>query len=104
MLPAIAEGGHICALTIAKDLVVDLAAPPPILKEVATAAPLLCVVAVALQQGGAVAGEVSMGKAVVIGHDALRLVVEKSNMAHYNPAFDHFYDEYDIGPPLLQKV
>ena len=25
-------------------------------------------------------------------------------MAHYNPAFDYFYDEYDIGPPLLQKV
>ena len=44
--------------------------------------PLLCVVAVALQQGGAVAGEVSMGKAV-IGHDALRLVVEKSNMARF---------------------
>ena len=25
-------------------------------------------------------------------------------MAHFNPAFDYFYDEYDIGPPLLQKV
>ena len=41
---------------------------------------------------------------VLISHMQRDATPNYDLVASYNPAFDYFYDEYDIGPTLLQKV
>ena len=61
----------------AAEVVAAIAAPLAVLEVVAADAPHPRVVAVALQQGGAVGEEVGMGNAVVLQDDALLHLLEK---------------------------
>ena len=77
MLPAAAPAGPAPAVVVAAEVVAAVAAPLAVLEVVAADAPHPRVVAVALQQGGAVGEEVGMGNAVVLQNDALLNLIEK---------------------------
>ena len=77
MLPAAAPAGPAPAVVVKAEVVAAVAAPLAVLEVVAADAPHPRVVAVALQQGGAVGEEVGVGNAVVFQDDALLHLLEK---------------------------
>ena len=77
VLPAAAPAGPAPAMVVVAKVVTALATPLAVLEVVATDAPHPCVVAVALQQGGAVVEEVRMGNAVILEDDALLNLLEE---------------------------
>gem|GEM_PF-5966288 len=88
MLPAAAPAGPAPAMVIAAEVVAAVAAPLAILEVVAADAPHPGVVAVALQQVGAINKEVGMGNAVILQDDALLHMFKKpgDGTAHPQPA------------------
>ena len=77
VLPATTPAGPAPAVVVAAEVVAAVAAPLAILEVVAADAPHPRVVAVTLQQGGAVGEEIGMGNAVVLQDDALLHLFEK---------------------------
>lgn len=71
MLPTPAPAGPAPAVVITAEVVAPIPAPLTVLEVVTADAPHARVVAVVLQQGGAVGEEVGMGNAVVFENDAL---------------------------------
>ena len=85
VLPAAAPAGPATAVVVAAEVVAAIAAPLAILEVVAADAPHTRVVAVALQQGGAVGEEVGMGDAVVLQDDPLLHLLEKPGNSAAHP-------------------
>jgi len=77
VLPAAAPASPAPTVVVAAEVVAAVAAPPAILEIIAADAPHPRVVAVTLQQGGAVGEEIGMGNAVVLQDDALLHLFEK---------------------------
>ena len=77
MLPAAAPAGPAPAVVVVAEVVAAVAAPLAILEVVAADAPHPGVVAVALQQVGAINKEVGMGNAVILQDDALLHMFKK---------------------------